>query len=128
VFEKEPPDRGSVPRLRYQSTQIIGQRKARTIATIPRVPTAINIPSWGSEHVHNAPGLMPGSVRLLLTDGYAAYRKHARKLWITRVQCWVHFRRALFEVLRTDPQATEDALKQIAALCEIEDQGSASAV
>jgi transposase len=79
-------------------------------------------PSRGSEHVRTALGVMPGENRVLLTDGYAAYEKYAKKLEITHAQCWVHCRRTFFEALQADPDSVEAALKQIAALYKIEDQ------
>jgi len=78
-------------------------------------------PSRGSEHVRTALGLL-GPGRVLLTDGYAAYEKYTKKLQIAHAQCWVHCRRTFFEALQADPEAVEEALKQIAALYEIEDQ------
>ena len=77
--------------------------------------------SRGSEHVRTALGVL-GPGRVLLTDGYAAYEKYARKLDITHAQCWVHCRRGFFEALDADPDAVEEALQQIGALYEIEDQ------
>jgi len=65
---------------------------------------------------------MPGANRVLLTDGYAAYEKYAKKLEITHAQCWVHCRRGFFEALQADQEAVEEALKRIAALYKIEDQ------
>jgi transposase len=53
---------------------------------------------------------------VLLSDGYAAYEKYAKKLEITHAQCLVHCRRTFLEVLQADPEAVEVALKQIAAL------------
>jgi transposase len=47
-------------------------------------------PSRGSEHVRTALGLL-GPGRVLLTDGYAAYEKYARKLEIAHAQCWVQY-------------------------------------
>jgi transposase len=78
-------------------------------------------PSRGSEHVRTALGLL-GPGRVLLTDGYAAYEKYARKLEIAHAQCWVHCRRTFFDALQADPESVEHALKQIAALYKIEDQ------
>lgn len=72
-------------------------------------------PSRGSEHVRTALGVL-GPGRVLLTDGYAAYEKYARKLEIA------HCRRTFVEALQADPEAVEQALKQIAALYKIEDQ------
>ena len=60
-------------------------------------------PSRGTEHVRTALGVMPGANRVLLTDGYAAYEKYAKKLEITHSQCWVHCRRSFFEALQADP-------------------------
>ena len=77
--------------------------------------------SRGSEHVRTALGVL-GPGRVLLTDGYAAYEKYARKLDITHAQFWVHCRRGFFEALDADPEAVEEALNQIGALYEIEDQ------
>jgi transposase len=79
-------------------------------------------PSRGSEHVRTTLGLMPGANRVLLTDGYSAYAKYAKKLEIIHAQCWVHCRRTFFEALQADPEAVEEALKQIAELYKIEDQ------
>ena len=79
-------------------------------------------PSRGAEHVRSALGLLQGPDRVLLTDGYAAYQQYAKKLNLTHAQCWVHCRRGFFEALQADPEAVEEALKQIAALYEIEDQ------
>lgn len=79
-------------------------------------------PSRGSEHVRTALGLAPVAGRVLLTDGYAAYEKYARKLQIAHAQCWVHCRRTFFEALQADPESVQDALKQIAALYAIEDE------
>lgn len=78
-------------------------------------------PSRGSEHVRSTLGLL-GPGRVLLTDGYVAYEKYARKLQIAHAQCWVHCRRTFFEALQADPDAVEEALNQIAALYRIEDQ------
>lgn len=78
-------------------------------------------PSRGSEHVRTALGLLePG--RVLLTDGYAAYEKYAKKQKITHAQCWVHCRRTFFEAEQADPDAVKSALKQIGKLYDIEEQ------
>lgn len=79
-------------------------------------------PSRGAEHLRAALGVLHDTQRVLLTDGYAAYASYAKKLGITHAQCWVHCRRTFFEALQADPEAVEEALKQIAALYEIEDQ------
>jgi len=74
------------------------------------------------EHVEQALGLphTPGAV--LLTDGYAAYERYAHKTGITHAQCWTHSRRAFFEAQDAEPQLAAEALRQIGALYEIEDE------
>jgi len=74
------------------------------------------------EHVEQALGLdvAPGAV--LLTDGYAAYARYASKTGITHAQCWTHSRRTFFEAQNAEPQLAAEALRQIGALYEIEDE------
>jgi transposase len=73
------------------------------------------------EHVQEALGLhnVPGAV--LLSDGYEAYGKYAKKTGITHAQCWVHCRRNFFDAQNTEPQVAAEALRQIAALYKIEE-------
>lgn len=73
------------------------------------------------EHVQQALGLhnVPGAV--LLSDGYEAYGKYAKKTGITHAQCWVHCRRNFFDAQNTEPRVAAEALRQIAALYEIEE-------
>jgi transposase len=74
------------------------------------------------EHVQEALGLTqaPGSV--LLSDGYEAYARYAEKTRMTHAQCWVHCRRGFFDALGAEPQAAGEALRQIAALYDNEEQ------
>jgi transposase len=74
------------------------------------------------EHVEQALGLnvVPGGV--LLTDGYAAYERYASKTGITHAQCWTHSRRGFFEAQDAEPALAAEALRQIGALYEIEDE------
>ena len=74
------------------------------------------------EHVEQALGLdvVPGGV--LLTDGYAAYERYAGKTGITHAQCWTHSRRGFFEAQDAEPALAGEALRQIGALYEIEDE------
>lgn len=74
------------------------------------------------EHVQQVLGLVPGEQSVLVSDGYAAYASYAKKTGITHAQCWIHTRRVFFEAKDAEPQAAGDALRQIAALYEIEDQ------
>jgi transposase len=73
------------------------------------------------EHVQQALGLKrkPGTV--LLSDGYEAYASYASKSGITHAQCWAHSRRAFFEAQGAEPQGAAEALRQIGALYQIED-------
>lgn len=73
------------------------------------------------EHVQQALGLIrkPGTV--LLSDGYEAYASYASKSGITHAQCWAHSRRAFFEAQGAEPQGAAEALRQIGALYQIED-------
>jgi len=73
------------------------------------------------EHVEQALGLgnAPGAV--LLSDGYEAYASYAKKTGVTHAQCWVHSRREFFEAQGAEPQAAGEALRQIGALYEIEE-------
>lgn len=74
------------------------------------------------EHVQQALGLDVVSVGVLLTDGYAAYERYARKSGITHAQCWTHTRRGFFEAQGAEPQAAAEALRRIGALYAIEEE------
>lgn len=74
------------------------------------------------EHVAQALGLTPGEKAVLVSDGYAAYASYAQQTGITHAQCWIHTRRTFFEAKGAEPQAAGEALSQIAALYEIEEQ------
>ena len=74
------------------------------------------------EHVQQALGLTHVAGSVLLSDGYEAYAKYAQKTGVTHAQCWVHCRRGFFEAQGAEPQASGEALRQIAALYEIEGQ------
>lgn len=54
---------------------------------------------------------------VLLSDGYAAYRKYADSVpTVTLAQCWSHARREFEGCQEADSQATQEALHLIAAL------------
>src|SRR5438105_8513073 len=74
------------------------------------------------EHAPQALGLTHVAGSVLLSDGYEAYAKYAQKTGVTHAQCWVHCRRGFFEAQGAEPQASGEALRQIAALYEIEGQ------
>lgn len=63
----------------------------------------------------------PCAGAVLLSDGYEAYASCAKKSGVTHAQCWVHARRGFFEAQAAEPQAAGEALRQIGALYEIED-------
>lgn len=73
------------------------------------------------EHVQQALGLTNAPDAVLLSDGYEAYARYAKKTGVTHAQCWVHSRRAFFEAQDAEPQAAAEALRQIGALYEIEE-------
>lgn len=74
------------------------------------------------EHAEQALGLdvVPGAV--LLTDGYGAYESYVKKTRIKHAQCWAHSRREFFEAQGAEPQLAAEALRQIGALYEIEEE------
>lgn len=74
------------------------------------------------EHVEQVLGLGAAPGAVLLTDGYAAYQRYASKTGITHAQCWTHSRRAFFEAQDAEPQLAAEALRQIGAFYEIEDE------
>lgn len=77
--------------------------------------------SRSADFVADALGLKvaPGSV--LLSDGYAAYERYAKKSGITHAQCWAHTRRTFHEAEASDPIAVHDVLEQIQRLYRIEE-------
>ena len=74
------------------------------------------------EHVVQALGLTNAEGAVLLSDGYEAYASYAKKTGVTHAQCWIHARRTFFEAKDAEPQAAGEALRQIAALYEIEEE------
>lgn len=73
------------------------------------------------EHVQQALGLTHAEGAVLLSDGYAAYASYAQKAGLTHAQCWVHLRRGFFEAKQAEPTLAAEALGQIVALYDIED-------
>lgn len=78
-------------------------------------------PSRASEFVRETLGLEgpPGAV--LISDGYAAYERYAKKTGITHAQCWAHTRRAFFEALSSEPNGVTEVLEQIKLLYKVEE-------
>jgi len=58
---------------------------------------------------------------VLLSDGYAAYERFAKKTGVTHAQCWAHTRREFFEAQAAEPDGVTEALEQIRALYLIEE-------
>lgn len=79
-------------------------------------------PSRAHDFVASALGLKAAAGSVLLTDGYAAYKRYAEKIGITHAQCWSHSRRGFFEALEAEPDGAASALEQIKALYGVEDQ------
>jgi transposase len=78
-------------------------------------------PSRSADYVAEALGLKVAPDSVLLSDGYAAYERYAKKTGITHAQCWAHARRAFHEAEASDPIAVGDVLEQIQRLYGIED-------
>lgn len=79
-------------------------------------------PSRSADFVASALGLKAAVGSVLLTDGYAAYRRYAEKIGITHAQCWSHSRRGFFEALEAEPEGAASALEQIKAMYAVEDR------
>ena len=78
-------------------------------------------PSRSHGYVQQALGLTPTQGRVLLSDGYDAYARYAKKTGITHAQCWVHARRAFVEAEQAEPTHVQDVLAEIQRLYVIED-------
>jgi len=79
-------------------------------------------PSRAADFVASALGLKAAVGSVLLTDGYAAYRRYAEKIGITHAQCWSHSRRGFFEALDAEPEGVGSALEQIKAMYAVEEE------
>jgi transposase len=78
-------------------------------------------PSRSADFVASALGLKAAVGSVLLTDGYAAYERYAKKIGITHAQCWAHSRRGFFEALGDEPAGAASALEQIKAMYAVEE-------
>ena len=65
-------------------------------------------------------GDKPQEGAVLLSDGYAAYARYAEATGVTHAQCWSHMRRGFFEALTAEPEASDQALKMIGRIYEVE--------
>ncbi len=79
-------------------------------------------PSRSHDFVASALGIKAAMGSVLLTDGYAAYKRYAEKIGITHAQCWSHSRRGFFEALEAEPDGAAAALEQIKAMYAVETQ------
>ena len=86
-------------------------------------------PSRAGVHVQDALGLQPAKGAVLLSDGYGAYKKYAKKVGLTHAQCWIHTRRKFDQAGAVEPARVAEALDMIGALyvieAQIRDQGRA---
>lgn len=78
-------------------------------------------PSRSHGYVQQALGLCATQDRVLLSDGYDAYARYAKKTGITHAQCWVHARRTFVEAEQAEPIHVGDMLAEIQKLYAIED-------
>jgi len=72
-------------------------------------------------YVQQALGLTATQGRVLLSDGYHAYARYARKTGITHAQCLVHARRGFVEAEQAEPIRVRDVLAEIQKLYTVED-------
>ena len=74
----------------------------------------------GSRHITDQ---LKGFQGTLLSDGYAAYARYAKRHQdVTHAQCWAHARRTFERALNMEPEAAGAALERIGMLYEIEEQ------
>lgn len=85
-------------------------------------------PSRSHGYVQQALGLCPTQDRVLLSDGYDAYARYAKKTGITHAQCWVHARRTFVEAEPAEPIHVAEVLAQIQKLYAIEEDIRARAL
>ena len=78
-------------------------------------------PDRYTKNIYQTLGMKRPDGAVLLTDGYAAYARYARKLGLTHAQCWAHCRRHFFEAQDFEPERALKALEQIGELYAIED-------
>ena len=79
-------------------------------------------PSRATEHVYEALGQSAPDGGVLLTDGYGAYERYAKKIGLTHAQCWSHTRRYFVKAEPVEPEAAGWALDTIGELYLIEAQ------
>lgn len=79
-------------------------------------------PSRSAEFVSQALGLTRVCGSVLITDGYAAYERYARKSGVTHAQCWAHARRTVYEAEAAEPAAVHDVLRQIQRIYALEEE------
>jgi len=72
--------------------------------------------------VHTAPAPARRARSRSASNCSPAYASYAKKVGVTHAQCWIHSRRTFFEAKDAEPQAAGEALRQIGALYDIEEQ------
>jgi transposase len=85
-------------------------------------------PSRSAEYVCEALGLKVAKDSVLLSDGYAAYERYAKKTGIIHAQCWAHARRAFVEAEAAEPTAVHDVLEQVQRLYAIRRGGHSHSI
>ncbi|WP_366524783.1 IS66 family transposase [Ferrovum sp.] len=63
----------------------------------------------------------PPPDRVILSDGYEAYKKYAHTMGLTHAQCWSHSRRKFFESLEVEKTLASQALTLIGEIYAVED-------
>ena len=59
--------------------------------------------------------------RVILSDGYEAYKQYARTVGVSHAQCWAHTRRKFFDARCVEQEAAEQALSLINGLYAVEE-------
>jgi transposase len=85
------------------------------------------VPSRDADNIRKALGAAHDAGAVLLTDGSAAYHGYAKRVGISLAVCWSHCRRNVFVAHTDELEGVEPALKQIAALYQVEGKRPVSA-
>jgi len=77
----------------------------------------------GSQHIETMLGLEFDSEKILLTDGYGAYRAYKKRVEkVSQAYCWAHVRRKFVEALKYEDKACSEAIVLIAELYKVESE------
>ena len=78
-------------------------------------------PSRKKECIEELIGKKKHTNKVMLTDGYAAYKSYAEQTGITHAHCWAHARREFFDAQAADPARCLMAIDFIRQLFAIEE-------